>query len=517
MRKHTEIIILSIIVGLSLILRLPQLSGSFWLDEAAQVLESVRPLSQQLHIVDDFQPPLIHIWIHFLLFFSHQEWWLRMGAAVIPSLITIWATYQVGKKLFSVGIGRLASILLATSSFAIFYSQELRPYALPGMWAALTWLMTVGWLKQLPVKKISTANVLIFIFLSVAGWYSSYLYPFLFISQIIFIFLFLPHLKKKVFMILGSVTLLFLPWLPMFFKQLMAGQSLRADLPGWEKVVSFDQFKSLALTIGKFIFGVTNLDLNKTFLLTSILLSVIFFPLLLNLMRQFFQRSNKDKPKIILVLMWLFLPILLIWLVSFVVPILQPKRVLLCLPGFDLLLAYLIGQPLQNLLQSHQKPQINFLQLQTYTASILATLLLITLNLISTFQFYSLPQYQREDWRGLHQQITTQYPRNTVAIFAFPQAFAPWRWYDDGKYPVITTGTLTTDHMDSIDNLKKATDFQTVLVFDYLRDLTDSQHKIDAQLKEYGYTEVNQITPGTPLGIIHVYQKKDRTLSYFHL
>jgi hypothetical protein len=52
---------LYLILLLALILRLPLLNGSFWLDEAAQFLESARPLTEQLHIADDFQPPLMHL------------------------------------------------------------------------------------------------------------------------------------------------------------------------------------------------------------------------------------------------------------------------------------------------------------------------------------------------------------------------------------------------------------------------------------------------------------------------
>ena len=133
--------------------------------------------------------------------------------------------------------------------------------------------------------------------------------------------------------------------------------------------------------------------------------------------------------------------------------------------------------------------------------------------MITTFQYYTVPQYQREDWRGIHQLIINQYPKNTIAVFAFPEPFAPWRWYDDGKYPVVTTGVLTTDNTSDLSVLKKVTDYQTILVFDYLRDLTDPHHKVDAQIESYGYKEVNQITPKTGLGIIHIYQKKERTVS----
>ena len=66
-----------LILLLALILRLPFLNGSFWMDEAAQALESARPLSQQLDIIPDFQPPLIHLILHFAMYLGREEWWLR--------------------------------------------------------------------------------------------------------------------------------------------------------------------------------------------------------------------------------------------------------------------------------------------------------------------------------------------------------------------------------------------------------------------------------------------------------
>jgi len=300
----------------------------------------------------------------------------------------------------------------------------------------------------------------------------------------------------------------------MFLLQLHAGQSLRTDLPGWEKVVSFDQFKSVALTLEKFLFGVIHIELNTTFLVFAVLGVAVALPLLANFLLAFRQQlrstDNKKLRELSLVLVWLCLPIFLAWVVSFFVPILQPKRVLYCLPAFYLFVAYIVMQPLENL-KSLGKRKNYFFQLQLFSASLLAILFLVTLNLMTTLQYYTVPRYQREDWRGVHQQILTQYPTSTVVVFAFPEAFAPWRWYDDGKYPEITTGALTTER-SNLNSLKKVTEYQTVLVFDYLRDLTDPQQKIEEKMQEYGYKEVNQITPSTGVGIIHVYQKKEHTI-----
>jgi uncharacterized membrane protein len=128
-----------VVLGLGAILRLPHLTDSFWLDEAAQVIESSRPFAQQFNLVDDFQPPLLHLIVHGSLLVSGSEWWLRLWGALIPALFTIWGTYVLGRKIVSQKVGLLAAVLLATSSFHIFFSQELRPYSLSAAFAVWAW------------------------------------------------------------------------------------------------------------------------------------------------------------------------------------------------------------------------------------------------------------------------------------------------------------------------------------------------------------------------------------------
>jgi len=62
---------------LAFFLRLVRVNDSFWLDEAAQALESLRPLKEQLQIAYDFQPPLYHLLVHFISRFCAEEWWLQ--------------------------------------------------------------------------------------------------------------------------------------------------------------------------------------------------------------------------------------------------------------------------------------------------------------------------------------------------------------------------------------------------------------------------------------------------------
>src|SRR3990172_3840529 len=86
------------ILVLALALRLSGLGQSFWLDEAAQVIESARPLSEQLYIPADFWPPLYHVLLHFWMYGGRSEAWLRL-LSVSFSVATVYLTYKIAQKL----------------------------------------------------------------------------------------------------------------------------------------------------------------------------------------------------------------------------------------------------------------------------------------------------------------------------------------------------------------------------------------------------------------------------------
>jgi mannosyltransferase len=499
--SYSPFLVITLVI-IALVLRLPLLNGSFWLDEAAQALESARPLSEQFNIAYDFQPPLMHLLVHFALYISRSEWWLRTVGALIPGLISIWATYRIGVRLFSPKIAWWSSLLLATNSFHIFYSQELRPYALPTMFACLSWLILLNWPK-VPLKKSFFARYSLvspfslYALVTVLGLYSSYLYPFLIISQALYVLLlkkehFQSYAYQALFWILG-----FLPWLPSFMAQFAVGGELRQQLPGWDKVVSIDAVRSLALVLGKFMFGVLDLRFSLFFvagalvmlIITGFGMATLFFP-----KHSFLKVLQKIKPTqqskithdISVVFIWLVIPLITAWLISFVVPVLHPKRVLFLLPAFYLLLV----ASLENF--PHRK------------VSHLLLGILLLINGYSTLSYYTQPRLQRENWRDLHTLITHLYPEKSVALFSFPEPFAPWIWYDSNKYPVQATGTLAAADANIEQAVDEIDDYTYILVFDYLRTLTDPDNILLNEVKNHGYKEMDFFDQ-TNIGFVRIY------------
>lgn len=496
-------------------LRIPHLSGSFWLDEAAQALEIVRPLSQQLQIIDDFQPPLLHLILHFAQYISRTEEWLRTIGALIPGIITIFYSFKIAKKIFNNNVALISSLLLATSQFHIFYSQELRPYSLSAMIALMSIYYLLEFTSQNAADKLTTKNNdaskikksnIPLIITNLLGLYSTYLFPFVIIGQFFYI-LFLKKDYLKKYLQATFISLLgFSIWLPTFFKQLNAGQSVRIDLPGWENVVSFSQLKSLPLVLAKFIFGNLNIEANIFFISFSILIIIPLFYLLISKIKNI-AKNNKvtgsakaaaleQNAKLHFLLIWLIVPSLSAWLISFYVPIVSPKRLLFLLPVFYILVAYLSDYYETN--KNITKKRLSKLLVWS----------LLTVNVISCLNYYFDTKIQRENWRDLDLYISQNYlPSNTIIIYSFTDEFAPMKWYDQSNLPFIQTGKLSIDNVDDLANkLKIVVEYDNVLVFDYLRDLTDPNKKIDNELKKFGLEEAGVIDYPN-IGFVRIFSK----------
>ncbi len=485
-----------VLILLAVALRWPLLSGSLWLDEAAQALESIRPLNQQLEIVPDFQPPLLHIWLHMVQMISMSEVWMRLGGALVPGVFSIVFTILLARNVMGKRSAIVVGLLMATSSFHIFFSQELRQYALPTLWVSLSWWLLIR-------DRYSLRMWIVFTLVSSLGWYSSYLYPFAWGAQVLWLLLSKPAERIKTVVSSVATVVAFIPILPLFARQLGAGGMVRTSLPGWEKVVSFDQLKSIPLVFGKFVFGVVHLDLNTPWLLVSGVLAVSVVLSVISMVRRWWQTDGWSEVATRLrqwswLLVWLVVPLTVAWLVSFKIPVIQPKRVLWILPAFYLAVVWMVRQT---------KP----IWLGRFVVG-----LLMLLNILGVAQYWMQPSLQREDWRAAHAWVMSRYPSDqTLIAFAFDEPFAPWRWYDNGQYQTWSfgKGALAVNQVNDLRvSLESVRRFRYVVTFDYLTDLSDPTHRLHQELEAYGFKEVDMVAYPN-MGFVRVWARQNAVLS----
>ncbi len=475
---HKSLPLIAVLL-VAVFMRLPFLSSSFWLDEAAQAIESSRPLWQQHRIAWDFQPPLLHYVTHFMLYVSNTEWWLRL-TSVAAGLGSIVFLYTLLRKKVSTPIAILSSGLVAIAPFHIFYSQELRPYALAGFFAVASWYFLIQ-----AIQKSQSKTWVLFTIMSILGMYSMYLYPFVLLSQVLFILI--EH--KKMIRSMGNallvVLLCFLPWIPFFIEQLQVGMSWTELLPGWSAAVATPQLKAIPLVFIKFITGQVEFSKQTWERILLIPAGILF---LLGAWRAW------QEKKVRFLLYWFVIPLLTVWIVSFVVPVIQPKRLLLILPAFFSLISY----------GGYSLFQKNTAIGSLFVGSVIGSLLLFFV------QYVTNPLYQRENWKQLIDQVQSDCGRaECVAVFAFDSPYAPWQWYAPKELRVAHLSTLKVINEEQtqseiLPDIQNAT---KLYLFDYLREISDSSHTMERVLFASDFREVYSID-GKMIGFVRVWTQK---------
>jgi len=129
--SNTLYVFLAVMV-LATLLRMLHLNEGMWIDEYLTLINYVR---QDLGFVatnfkDDNQHWLLSVLSKVsILIFGEQPWAFRLPAVVF-GLLSIWATYRVGRLFFSARVTLLACFLLTVSYHHIWYSQNARGYTI---------------------------------------------------------------------------------------------------------------------------------------------------------------------------------------------------------------------------------------------------------------------------------------------------------------------------------------------------------------------------------------------------
>lgn len=456
---------LLLIIGVSLLLRLVHLDQSFWLDEAAQVLESSRPLLQQFNLGADFHPPLYHLFLHFWLQMDKSEVWVRLLSVLfgIGSIILI---YLIGKHLFKEKQALLAAFFLAISPYHLWYSQETRPYIAFVFFslASTFFLLKNKWIWYLVALTLSL--------------YTNYFTFFLLFGHIVYLILSDRKYLKIGLISISFAILLFALWIPQFYKQLATGTN--GLFAGWTDVVSFSPVKAGALTFAKFIFG------RGTFA-NKYLYGSIIFPVFLLFIASLIKVWRSKTGKVLL--LFFIVPFITAEIVSVFIPIIAPQRLLFLLPIFLLILVCGI----------YRLPRkIQFISI---------TVVILT-SLGGTMQYYIDPNMQREQWREAVSFTEQNADLYSVALFVFPDPFAPYLWYQKSG---MDAWGIAPKFIVSNEDLEKLTarleNKKTVYLYQYLTGLTDPKQKTQRYLSLNGYIQKDTHNfPG--VGFIYTYVKK---------
>lgn len=469
---------LYLIIILGFILRIISLDQSLWLDEAINVLATQKFSFLGMvteYAKADFHPPLFFaiLWI-WTKIFGIGEVFVRIPSVIFGTL-TIYLVYLLGQKIHSKTLGLISALLLAINPLHIYYSQEARMYALATLAVVLNFLLLIKLQKEERVKLFFLIISNLFV---LSSDYVAYL---IFPAQLIFLLL----LKQRKIIIVwfkgfSLAILLGLWWLSVFLTQLDIGAVASDKLPAWRFIVGGFDIKAIPLTFIKFIIG--RISYPDKLIYASILLPiVILFSYLLLRGVRFINAIGKK-----ILIFWLFVPLILGILISFIIPIYSYFRMLFTLPSFIILAALGI---------------LTFKSKLRYLFLIAVVLIEIFSSAIYLFNSH----YQREDWRGLVNFVKS---KNILVLFESSGTLPSFDYYAKGE--INTKGGLkdfpAKDKNDVADLENISTNLQELYLVDYLVQISDPNRLVAKKLDQLGYKIVGtKDFPG--IGFIYHYAK----------
>lgn len=443
------------IIFFALILRLVVINQSFWLDEAIGALvvkgQNAIQITSQFPKGDN-HPPLYYLLIEgWSNLFGYSEVALR-SLSVLLGVLTVYFTFLIAKKLTkgkTIFYPLFSALLLASSPFHIYYSQEARMYIVAGFFATAA---IYYFLLTLDTKIKQTYPWILFSLSITALVFTDYVPVFL--LPLFWLFAFIDKPKKdwwkKFFLSHLPLALFGILWLPIFLIQLERGAWLLQKLPAWSKLAGGANLKQALLVWAKFLLGrISFKDKVFYYSLTGISSIPFFFSL---------YKAFREKKKMLLIWGWLLLPLILVFISSFAFPAFIYFRFLYIVPAFYLLLAWGVSQ------------------ITDRKRRFLVGGLLLVINIVGWLLYVNEPYQQREQWRQAVSFIENRADKEKdVVVFENPQPFAPYTWYEKGIIDAYgATNSISADEAETKEKtLSIIENRQGVYYFEYLHDLSD--------------------------------------------
>jgi uncharacterized membrane protein len=204
------------IVLIGLFLRVYQLgTQSIWLDESVSISISGLSVPQLVQAAaPDVHPPLYYFLLHYwMMVFGTSASAVRL-LSVLFGVLAIPMIYVVGRQLFNKGVGLVGALILALSSFNIYYSQEARMYSLLVLLALVSMYFFWRFLQQ--SNLVSSVGYVLSTTLLV---YTHYFGWFVLIAQNIYVVTLLLLSKNRTYKlrhwvaVQAIVLALYVPWM----------------------------------------------------------------------------------------------------------------------------------------------------------------------------------------------------------------------------------------------------------------------------------------------------------------
>ena len=307
-----------------------------WYDETVSVHLAGKSLPALVaHTAGDIHPPGYYVLLHAWTRFAGSSDFAVAFPSLFFGVLLVALAYWLGAKVYGARAGLLAAFLVAISPYNIWYSQEVRMYTL-GAALGMGVLGAVLYLVSAPAsrKTIYLRWLAVYVVCGALGLWSLYYFAFLLVAVNLMVGLWwLAGWRRRRagagwlgrwLLAQAAVLLLYAPWLPMAWRQ-----ATEPPVPPWRGLVALGDVLAetwSALSLGQSV--VPGLVWPILLLFGVLFILGLFYrPARAGQQSAEVCSPAEAWPVRWLLVGYLFLPVLLIYLASFITPLYHVRYV----------------------------------------------------------------------------------------------------------------------------------------------------------------------------------------------
>ncbi|MCS7222796.1 MAG: glycosyltransferase family 39 protein [Anaerolineae bacterium] len=424
---------------------------SLWYDETVSAyLASQDLISLTRHTAGDIHPPLYYYLLHLWTRLAGNSEFALAFPSLIFGLLLVAMAYRLGSDLADRVVGLLAAGLTAISPFHVWYSQEVRMYTLGSFLGALTLYALVRlWERpetergmRWPCSSLRSKAWIIWVLAAAAGLYTLYYFAFLLVFENLFALSYWLWLQRRStrsprnsldrdlharlvswLSAQVAVLVLYLPWLPIFYRQ-----ATDPPVPPWRSFTGLwpvvrDSWS--ALTLGQ---SVKPEQVWPILLGVALLYSAALLPER--------EKMSARMPGAVVKLLlagYTLIPVGLIFLLSYLTPLFHVRYVFLYSSTFSIMLAWGIWR-------AWQCEEWRWM-LGRRGAVMLAAAALVGASAFSLHEFWTNPLYASDDYRSAVRYIVQRMGPDDAVLINAGYVYTAFLYYYRG--PIAWRGRLS--------------------------------------------------------------------------
>ena len=295
-----------------------------WFDESVAMLIAKADSADAAFVAarDEGHAPLFNLLMHFWTRVAPGEEGARW-LSVLLGVAAVATVFAIGNALAGRTTGLLAALFLALCPLHVWYSQEIRMYALQTLLVCLSFLFMF-----LALERPKPAWWVLYVVATTLSLYAQYTSFLALAAQNLYVIVAARRHKESLrrwVLAQAAVAVLFMPWLA----QLLAHIEEKAR-GYWIKPLTWDMpVRFFALLSGSNLTDTSSRwpAIGISLLLLAVTLTVLF-------------RDKEARPRALLLTLWLFVPLVLLVLVSLRQNLFLPRVILYIAPAFALLIGW---------------------------------------------------------------------------------------------------------------------------------------------------------------------------------